>query len=702
VAPISAELLRYVVIYLVQSTYFTIIFFLTAFNVYKNPSKKNYVLSIGLLLGVSFTLLNIMALIFRDTSFAFLFLMGIYITVFSGIFFLSLFVIMFYYDDMEFNNYKIIVAYSIFLAYLCISFLIPDGIRQDKSTDYYPVINLSFAFYIGSPLIIMLSFIIYFSYKTLVKYQSSIFKRKILFLLLGIIGLTSTIIGNIIVNTLNQIQYRILWYIIFPFWSGISLSLFFIGTLKITNLQMNQELKSKSRDLKKTKNLYQLITEGANDLITIINEKFECDFVNKIALNELLGYKTKEFMGKAFEKLIHPQDLETFHDLFNTTINKGGTVINIRIKHKNGEFIWLESKARFYSESNKKLLVVISRDITKMKMEQEKLIKTKKRYKLKSKEFELKYKHLFENSPNGIILTDNKGFILDCNPISERIFKIKREIVIGKNYVDLNFFNSEQISINRERFEKLSRGGRVGPIDFEILFGDGNHVWINLKTSLIEQGEEIYIEAIAQDITKKKIIEQKLKESEEKYRGLVNNISDIIYELDINGKCSYVSHQLLGISGFSPEEMIGQNVFNFVHPDDLTKVAEEVKIAYNSDDNHYFEFRLQHKDGHYVPVFSRISSMTIEEKQKLTGVLVDITERKKVEQKLKESEEKFRTFTEQAFMGITIFQDRLIKYVNRHLVRIIGYSSEELLHMQPDQITKLIHPEDREFIIKQA
>jgi PAS domain S-box-containing protein len=191
------------------------------------------------------------------------------------------------------------------------------------------------------------------------------------------------------------------------------------------------------------------------------------------------------------------------------------------------------------------------------------------------------------------------------------------------------------------------------------------------------------------------------KEAEEKYRGFVNNISDIIYELDINGKCSYVSHQLLSISGFSSEEMIGQNVFNFVHPDDLIKVAEEVKIAFNSDDNRYIEFGLRHKDGYYVPISSRFSSITIGEKQKLTGVLVDITERKKAEQKLKESEEMFRNLTEQTFMGIAIVQDDVISYANQAILDIFGYSLDEVKSWKPLELLKLFPSNDREFILGQ-
>ena len=184
--------------------------------------------------------------------------------------------------------------------------------------------------------------------------------------------------------------------------------------------------------------------------------------------------------------------------------------------------------------------------------------------------------------------------------------------------------------------------------------------------------------------------EKKLKESERTYHGFVNNISDLIYEIDIKGKCSYVSHQLFDISGFFPEEMIGQNVIKFVHPDDLFMVAEEVKIAFDSEDNRYIEFRMRHKDGHYVHVSSRFHMIYIREKQKLTGVLVDITESKQVEQKLKESEKKYRSLFENSPIAL-MNQDfsEMKKYIDN--LKASGINDlEKYFDDKPDELLKII------------
>jgi len=196
------------------------------------------------------------------------------------------------------------------------------------------------------------------------------------------------------------------------------------------------------------------------------------------------------------------------------------------------------------------------------------------------------------------------------------------------------------------------------------------------------------------DITDRKKTEQLLKESEERYRGLINNITDIIYELDIKGKCTYVSNQLFAISGFHPEELLGQNLFKYLHQEDFSNITEKVREAFNSGNRISADFRLRHKDGHYVPVSSNFNVIRINDEQRFIGVLRDNTEKRKVELKLRESEEKFRNIAENSITGISIAQDNQIKYVNKQAAEILGYNVEEMTGWSFNEVLKKIHPDD--------
>jgi len=136
--------------------------------------------------------------------------------------------------------------------------------------------------------------------------------------------------------------------------------------------------------------------------------------------------------------------------------------------------------------------------------------------------------------------------------------------------------------------------------------------------------------------------EVKLRESEKKHRELINNISDVILELDEQANFTYTSPQVFELFGYKQEEMIGLNALSFIHPEDLPKVVEIMKKAIITGKTYLFEFRNRHGEGHYITVSLKGRAIKEEGKIKFIGLMRDITEYKKAEQNLKESEEKYR------------------------------------------------------------
>ncbi len=128
--------------------------------------------------------------------------------------------------------------------------------------------------------------------------------------------------------------------------------------------------------------------------------------------------------------------------------------------------------------------------------------------------------------------------------------------------------------------------------------------------------------------------EQKLRESEESLHTPINNLSDVILEFDMEGKFTYASPQAVTIFGYKSEEMIGLDVWKFIHPEDVSSVAEAMKKGVESGEILVVEFRNQHKDGHYIPVSVRTFAIKENEKIKYVGVMRDIDERKRAEERL--------------------------------------------------------------------
>ena len=183
---------------------------------------------------------------------------------------------------------------------------------------------------------------------------------------------------------------------------------------------------------------------------------------------------------------------------------------------------------------------------------------------------------------------------------------------------------------------------------------------------------------IFRDITERKQAEEALKESEEKYRALLTNINDLVMEIDSEGKFTYVSPQIFDMFGYTQEESIGLTAMDFVHPDDIEKCMKAMETL---DEVKHIEYRSRHKDGHYIYVST--SGRYVPDGAggfKIVSVLRDITERKKAEAALKDSEEKFKILFESApdAYYLSNLEGTFIDG-NKAAEKLFGYKKNELI-----------------------
>ncbi len=192
----------------------------------------------------------------------------------------------------------------------------------------------------------------------------------------------------------------------------------------------------------------------------------------------------------------------------------------------------------------------------------------------------------------------------------------------------------------------------------------------------------------------------KLIESEEKYKLISENANDLITMLNNKYEHEYINeHAYLNILGYSKNDLLGKNAFEIVHPEDVKRIINSRELSTTGfqelEGVDKEELRVRHKDGHYVWL-DYMSKVFVDGQGKPKVIVIsrDITERKKAEIELKESEEKFRVITEQSFIGALIEQDFDIKYVNPQFAKMIGYSIEELLLWKVPNFIEIIHPDD--------
>ena len=198
-------------------------------------------------------------------------------------------------------------------------------------------------------------------------------------------------------------------------------------------------------------------------------------------------------------------------------------------------------------------------------------------------------------------------------------------------------------------------------------------------------------------------IERALRESEQKFEKIFHNSSTIIAISTIEeGLYIDVNESFLKRLGFEKEDVLGKTSTDlniWVNPEERDKI-----IQIFSEKKHIknIEVAIRTKSGEIIDGLFSADLVDIKNRPLLITMMQDITDRKKTEEKLMESEEKFRTIAEQLLMGIVIIQGDMVKYANQRMGDLFGYSNEEIMNWEPGGFTKLFAPDSLEFVLDQA
>jgi PAS domain S-box-containing protein len=213
-------------------------------------------------------------------------------------------------------------------------------------------------------------------------------------------------------------------------------------------------------------------------------------------------------------------------------------------------------------------------------------------------------------------------------------------------------------------FQNRKTGNWLRCIDRAILWSDGRMVRFEM----------------AIDIHKRKVIEDALRSSEEKYRNMVENINEVIYSTDRDGIVTYVSPAIESLTGYTSSEVVGRHFSEFIHSEDVENVVDrhaQVLLGQQRPT----EYRLLKKFGGYcwVQTFSKpISSGA--EAVGLQGVISDLTAQKEVEVELKESEQRYRELLATMNEGFRMVDENgIVTYVNEKLCSMLGYEAHEII-----------------------
>jgi len=273
----------------------------------------------------------------------------------------------------------------------------------------------------------------------------------------------------------------------------------------------------------------------------------------------------------------------------------------------------------------------------------------------------------------GVVIIDEKTHeIVDANPNALEKIGASKEHVIGK------VCHCFICPAEKGKCPISDLGQTVDRSERVLLRANGERIPIlKTVTTIMWKGHKYLIESLI-DITEQKKAEEALRESEEKYRELLNGMNDTAWVIDFDGNIIDVNDSAVEVLGYSREEFrsIGlTGIDSNLDPEEIKGLVEGMP----ADEIQVFETAHTTKDGKKIPVEISSSLVTYQGKQAILSIARNITERKRAEKKLRQSEERYRTVLENTGTAMCIIEeDKTISMVNRRFEELSGYSWEEL------------------------
>jgi two-component system, cell cycle sensor histidine kinase and response regulator CckA len=300
------------------------------------------------------------------------------------------------------------------------------------------------------------------------------------------------------------------------------------------------------------------------------------------------------------------------------------------------------------------------------------------------RESEERYRALFEHAADIIAVIDTEGILVDVNERFEQESAYKREEMIGKNAFRSGIMTESSARLATQYLQKLLRGEPWPIFEIDGLRKDGGVIPYEIKAVPIEKnGEVIGIQAILRNIADRKRGEEALQQSEEKYRTILENMEEGYYEVDLAGNFTFFNDSLCKFFGYSRDEMLGKNNREYTTPKMSARIFRLYNQVYRTGQPiNFIDYEVIVKDGRNVILEGSASLMRDNSGQPIgfCGVFRDVTEHKKADEALRESEEQYRKLYDSVsdFIFTHDAEGRFIT-INRATTEYLVYTPDELI-----------------------
>lgn len=433
----------------------------------------------------------------------------------------------------------------------------------------------------------------------------------------------------------------------------------------------------------KKEDYYQLLFDR-NPLPMWVFDKNNLAFlsVNEAAVRKY-GYSEKEFLSMTVKDIRPKEEKEKFIKYYKESNQKDFLTPHGVWKHvkKDGTAISVQITASDISFNGAEATAVVVNDITEQEKAQIALTESEERFRL-----------LADSSLEGIVFSENH-LVVDANEQFVKMFGYKnRNEIIGKKIDDMVHPDSRPV------VEQKINETNPDPYEVVCYKKDGSPIVVRSKGRIIPYHGRMIRISVLSDITQQKEYEKNLQESEERYRQLFENNLAAVFRSDIKGKLIAYNSALATIFGYT-----SVNELQKVKAQDLYfSIEDRNKYLLDLKNNGFvknYQMRMKKKDGSEIWILENVSLFkdTKTNSEYIEGTLIDITETKKIQQKLQESEENYKSLIEHTPDGILIHDEKgEVIYANPAALNLVGLGSLE--EAQNTNLFNYVQPEDHEKI----